>query len=130
MSDTLKLIGEFFEDASRLSDWQKIEQSNWQWQYDTHELAFDIYQHEGDFWKLYRARWVPEGGTEYVHDFGGQACRMMLVEYHTKARSPHSRRLMQPCDLEWVRINEYDDSIHRIVKAGRRTRSQIDRSEQ
>ena len=131
MNDTLKwrLKGELFEDGSRLSDWQKIQQSDWQWQYDTHELAFDIYEHDGDYWKLYRARWVPEGGTEYVNDFGGQACRMMLVEYQTTARSPHSNRLMQPCDLEWVRTYEYDDSIHRIVKAGRCTRSQIARSE-
>ncbi len=131
MNNTLqwRVKGELFEDGSRLSDWQKIEQSNWQWQYDTHELAFDIYEHEGDYWKLYRARSVPEGGTEYVNDFGGQACRMMLVEYHAKARSPHSRRLMHPCDLEWVRTYEYDDSIHRIVKAGRSTRSQIERSE-
>ena len=131
MSDTLhwRVKGELFADGSRLSDWQKIEQSDWQWQYNTHELAFDIYEHDGDYWKLYRARWVPEGGTEYVNDFGGQACRMMLVEYQTTARSPHSNRLMQPCDLEWVRTYEYDDSIHRIVKAGRCTRSQIARSE-
>ncbi len=131
MSETLKwrLKGELFEDGSRLSDWQKIQQSDWQWQYDTHELAFDIYEHDGNYWKLYRARWVPEGGTEYVHDFGGQACRVTLVEYHTKARSPHSHRLMHPCDLEWVRTYECDDSIHRIVKAGRCTRSQMARSE-
>ena len=59
MSETLKwrLKGELFEDGSRLSDWQKIQQSDWQWQYDTHELAFDIYEHDGDYRKLYRARW-------------------------------------------------------------------------
>ena len=47
MSDTLKwrVRSELFEDGSQLSDWQKIEQSAWQWQYDTHELAFDIYEH-------------------------------------------------------------------------------------
>ncbi len=131
MSDTLhwRVKGELFADGSRLSDWQKIEQSDWQWQYDTHELAFDIYEHDGDYWKLYRARWIPECSTEYVNDFGGQACRMMLVEYQTTARSPHSNRLMQRCDLEWVRTYEYDDSIHRIVKAGRCKRSQIARSE-
>ena len=46
MSNTLKwrLKGELFEDGSQLSNWQKIEQSAWQWQYDTHELAFDIYE--------------------------------------------------------------------------------------
>ena len=87
MSETLKwrLKGELFEDGSRLPDWQKIQQSDWQWQYDTHELAFDIYEHDGNYWKLYRARWVPEGLTEYVRDFGGQACRMTLVEYRTKS---------------------------------------------
>ena len=125
MSDTLKwrLKGELFEDGSQLSDWRKVEQSDWQWQYDTHELAFDIYEHDGDYWKLYRVRWVPEGTTEYVHDFGGQACRMVLVEYQTTARSPHSHRLMQPCDLEWVRTYEYDESIHRLIKAGLRSKS-------
>ena len=126
MTDTLKwrIKCEVFEDGSRLSDWQKIEQSEWQWQYDEHELAFDIYEYDGDYWKLYRARWVPEGATEYVHDYGGQACRMTLVEYITKARSPHSKKLMQPGDIEWVRTYEYDRSIHRIVKAGKRTPSQ------
>ena len=121
MSDTLKwrLKGEQFEDGSRLSDWHKIEQSAWQWQYDTHELAFDIYEHDGDYWKLYRARWVPKGTSEYVYDFGGQACRMMLVEYQKKAASPHSRRLMQSGDLEWVRTYEVDTAIHRVLKAGR-----------
>ncbi len=130
MNDTLKwrLKGELFEDGSQLSDWQKIEQSAWQWQYDTHELAFDIYEHDGDYWKLYRARWVPEGTTEYVYDFGGQACRMMLVEYQTKTRSPHSNKLMQPGDLEWVRTYEYDELIHRIVKAGLRKNSESQHS--
>ena len=86
MRDTLKwrLTGELFEDGSQLSDWQKIEQSHWQWQYDTYELAFDIYEHDGEF---------------------------------------------QPRDLEWVRTYEYDDSIHRIVKAGEHTPSQSARSE-
>ncbi len=125
MSDTLKwrLKVELFEDGSQLSDWQKIEQSAWRWQYDTHELAFDIYEHDGDYWKLYRARWVPKGATEYAHDFGGQACRMVLVEYQKKARSPHSNRLMQPGDLEWVRTYEYDESIHRLIKARLRRNS-------
>ena len=125
MSDTLKwrLKGELFEDGSQLSDWQKIEQSDWQWQYDTHELTFDIYEHDGDYWKLYRARWVPEGTTEYVYDFGGQACRMVLVKYQTTARSPHSHRLMQAGEFEWVRTYEYDESIHRLIKAGLNSKS-------
>ncbi len=120
MSDTLKwrVRGELFEDASQLSDWQKIEQSAWQWQYDTHELTFDIYEHDGDYWKLYRARWLLEGATEYAYDFGGQACRMVLVEYQTTVRSPHSHKLMQVGDFEWVRIYEYDESIHELIKAG------------
>ena len=125
MSDTLKwrLKGELFEDGSQLSDWQKIEQSAWQWQYDTHELTFDIYEHDGDYWKLYRARRVPEGATEYVYDFGGQACRMVLVKYQTTARSPHSRRLMQAGEFEWVRTYEYDESIHGLIKAGLNSKS-------
>ncbi len=125
MSDTLKwrVRGELFEDGSQLSDWQKIEQSDWQWQYDTHELAFDIYEHDGDYWKLYRARRVPEGTTEYVYDFGGQACRMVLVKYQTTARSPHSRRLMQAGEFEWVRTYEYDESIHQLIKAGLNSKS-------
>ncbi len=125
MSDTLKwrLKGELFEDGSQLSNWRKIEQSDWQWQYDTHELTFDIYEHDGDYWKLYRARWVPEGTTEYVYDFGGQACRMVLVKYQTTARSPHSHRLMQAGEFEWVRTYEYDESIHRLIKAGLNSKS-------
>ena len=121
MRSTLRwtVPGEVFEDGSRLAEWIKIESHPWQWQYDAHELAFDIYEHDGQYWKLYRARWVPEGTTEYVYDYGGQACRMMLVEYTTKARSPHSKKPMQPGDLEWVRTYEYDGSIHRTVKGAR-----------
>ncbi len=49
MSDTLrwKIPGEIFEDGTKLTDWTKIESSSWQWQYDTHELAFDIYETRG-----------------------------------------------------------------------------------
>ena len=50
-----KIPGETFEDGSRLADWKKIASFPWQWQYDTHELAFDIYEHNGGYWKLYRA---------------------------------------------------------------------------
>ena len=120
MNDTLQwsIRGEKFENGSRLKDWVKIEESGvWHWQYDAHELTFHIYEHDGQYWKLYLARWVPEGETEYKYDFGGQACRMTLVEYKTRARSPHSKRLMQVSDLEWVRAYEVDGKIHRVVKA-------------
>lgn len=121
MTDTLgwKVKGESFEDGSLLSDWRKIEQSDWHWQYDTHELSFEIYEHNDQYWKLYRARFVPPDADEYRYDFGGQACRMTLVEYTARGRSPHSNRLMQPGDLEWVRTYEVNRSIHRILKAGR-----------
>lgn len=121
MTDTLKwrVTGEIFEDDSRLSDWTKIEQSDWHWQYDTHELSFEIHEHDGQYWKLYRARFVPDGADDYVYDYGGQACRMTLVEYTRRAGSPHSRRLMQSGDLEWVRTYEVDHDIHRVMKAGR-----------
>lgn len=123
MPDTLQWVtrGESFEDGSRLRDWVKIDASGeWHWQYDTHELSFEIYEHDGQYWKLYRARFVPEGATEYAYDFGGQACRMAFVEYRSQARSPHSSRLMRIGDREWVRTYEVDETIHTIVKAGRR----------
>ncbi len=121
MSDTLKwrVRGELFEDGSRLANWCKLEESPWQWQYDTHELSFAIYEHDGQYWKLYRARWVLEGATEYVYGYGGQACRMAKVEYKSRAHSSHSKRLMEAGDLEWVRTYEVDEDIHRVVKAGR-----------
>ena len=122
MRDTLQwtVRGKSFEDGSRLDDWIKIEESDeWHWQYDTHELTFDIYEHDGQFWKLYRARYVLDGDSEYTHDFGGQACRMALVEYEARTRSPHSGKLMQPRDREWVRTYEVDEEVHKIIKAGR-----------
>ncbi len=66
---------------------------------------------------------MPEGTTKYVYDFGGQACRMVLVEYQTTARSPHSHKLMQAGDFEWVRTYEYDESIHQLIKADLRSES-------
>ncbi len=121
MTDTLQwqVHGEAFEDGSRLADWTKIETGPWHWQYDSHELSFGIYEHDGQYWKLYHARWVPQGGAEYDYGFGGQACRIVLVEYSSRARSPHSARLMQSGDLEWVRTYEVDEAIHRVIKAGR-----------
>lgn len=118
--DTLRwtIPGEEFEDGSKLENWRRIETSPWHWQYDSHELSFGIYEHDGQYWKLYRARQVTLTGTEYEYDFGGQACRMTLVEYTVLSRSPHSSRLMQKGDLEWVRTYEVDETRHRIVKAG------------
>ncbi len=49
-----KIPGETFEDGSRLADWKKIASFPWQWQYDTHELAFDIYEHDGGRWCMNR----------------------------------------------------------------------------
>ena len=122
MKDTLgwAVRGDAFEDGSKLRDWVKIDEGGvWHWQYDTHELTFDIYEHDGHYWKLYRARFVPEGGQDYAYGFGGQACRMALVEYKARARSPHSAKLMQNGDREWVRTYEVNEAIHTIVKAGR-----------
>lgn len=121
MTDTLGWVvhGERFEDGSHLRDWRRIAESGiWHWQYDTHELTFDIYAHDGQYWKLYRARAVPPCGTDYVYSFGGQACRVALVEYTSRARSPHSARLMRAGDREWVRTYEVDDEIHKVVEAG------------
>jgi len=35
----------------------------------------------------YRSRWVTPGGGDHAYGFGGQACRMALVEYTTRGRS-------------------------------------------
>ena len=107
--------GETFEDGSHLSDWKKIASFPWQWQYDTHELAFDIYEHDGGYWKLYRARTAAPGADRYEESFGGQACRMTLVAYRRRAGSPHSRRLLEAGELEWVRVEEVDPSLHEPV---------------
>ena len=122
MNDTLqwKVLGETFEDGSHLKDWAKVEESGvWHWQYDTHELTFDIYRHDDQYWKLYRMRIVRQGATGYSYHFGGQACRMVLVQYTGPARSPHSNRLMREGDREWVRTYEFDRSIHLVIEAGR-----------
>ncbi|MGI9384772.1 MAG: hypothetical protein ACR2PO_16595 [Methyloligellaceae bacterium] len=122
MTDTLQwaVRGETFDDGSRLADWNRLETSGeWHWQYDTHELTFDIYEHDGQFWKLYRIRFVPEGADDYVEAFGGQACRMALVAYTRRARSPHSARLFDAGEREWVRTYEVDTTIHELVRTGR-----------
>ena len=120
MKNTLKwrVIGQNFEDGSKLKDWKKIESNPWYLQIESfYEATFDIYEHDGQYWKLYRSRWVPENTTGYVYRYGGQACRMTLVEYKTKTRSPHSGLLFEAGELEWVRVYEVDKNIHRIVKA-------------
>ena len=122
MTDTLQwaVRGETFEDGSKLRDWEKIVESGvWHWQYDTHELTFDIYEHDGQYWKLYRARYAADSDTGYAYDYGGQACRMVLVNYVLRAQSPHSNMPKAPGDIEWVRTYEVDEHIHRVVKAGR-----------
>lgn len=122
MADTLQwaVYGETFEDGSKIGDWEKIVEGGvWHWQYDTHEMTFDIYEHDGQFWKLYRARYATESDSGYAYRYGGQACRVVLVNYIRRARSPHSQMLKQPGDIEWVRTYEVDERIHRVVKAGR-----------
>ena len=123
MTDTLqwRVRGVSFEDGSTLAeDWRKVHESGtWHWQYDTHELTFDIYEHDGQYWKLYRVRFVPEGAGDYAYGFGGQACRMALVRYRRRAKSPHSNRLMAAGAEEWVRTYEVDEALHEVLRAGR-----------
>ncbi len=86
MSDTLrwKIPGETFEDGTKLTDWKKIESSPWHWQYDTHELAFDIYEHAGQYWKLYHSRWCA----------WAYAVRLETLRPMTKLPEPNSKRHM------------------------------------
>lgn len=121
MRNTLQWMirGESFSDGSLLADWREIYISpDWHWQYDTHELSFSIYEHDGQFWKLYRARFVNSGQDKYTYDFGGQACRMALVEYRHRAKSPHSSRLVSAGDQEWIRTYEFDSDIHNPIRTG------------
>ena len=123
MNDTLPwaVKGSTFVDGSRYSDWVKIYQSpQWHWQYDTHELCFAIYQYDGQYWKLYHARFVDRGGDSYRYDYGGQACRMVLVEYSVRGRSPHSAQLKERGEREWIRTYEYDPGMHSVVTASER----------
>jgi len=123
MSDVLSwaIEGESFEDGSLLSDWVGIYQSpDWHWQYDTHELTFSIYAHDGQYWKLYHVRYVEPGDDHYTCDYGGIACRMVLVEYLARAGSPHSSMLKRKGEEEWVRTYEYDPRIHKVLKTGER----------
>ena len=121
MRDTLgwKVQGKSFADGSQLSDWQEVFVSNqWHWQYDSHELSFVIYQYDGQFWKLYHARYVQPGETEFSYGFGGQACRMVEVEYTEDAKSPHSNMPKRKGETEWVRTYEYRASWHKVVRQG------------
>lgn len=110
-----RIKGSVFEDGSSLKDWKKIEGSPWNWQYDDHELTFEIYESRGRYWKLYRARRVPIGAKEYDYHYGGQACRVVKVSYKTRTRSPHSGTLKDQGDIEWVRVEEVDEDIHDIL---------------
>lgn len=123
MNDKLPwaIEGKTFTDGSRLSDWETIYQSqDWHWQYDTHELTFVIYTHDGQYWKLYHVRYVEPGDKEYTYDYGGQACRVVLVKYLAQSRSPHSSALKKKGEEEWIRTDEYDSKIHIVLKAGER----------
>ncbi|NET35163.1 MAG: hypothetical protein F6K19_24570 [Cyanothece sp. SIO1E1] len=114
-----RIFGQEFEDGSQLTDWEKVESSAWHPQIDRgYQMTFAIYEHDGQFWKLYQGRWAVEGTTEYLYRYGGQACRMTQVAYKTKARSPHSGLLKEAGDLEWVRVYEVDEQIHTILQAG------------
>ena len=119
MTDTLQwdVPGVSFADGSRLAtDWRKVAESGeWHWQYDTHELTFEIYSHAGNYWKLYRARYVPDGQDRWEYGYGGQACRVALVRYLRRAKSPHSAVLKQKGEEEWVRTYEVDPSIHQRI---------------
>ena len=113
--------GQTFVDGSALTDWVKVYQyPDWHWQYDNHELSFAIYQHDGQYWKLYQARFAQQGLDHYSYDYGGLACRMVLVDYRVQARSPHSSILINKGEEEWIRTYEYDPAIHRVLIAGER----------
>jgi hypothetical protein len=113
--------GETFEDGSRLADWLKVYQSSdWHWQYDTHEMTFAIYEHDGQYWKLYHARHVSLGENKFTYGFGGVACRAVEVAYLDTTRSPHSSMLKQKGELEWIRTYEFNPAIHKVIRSGER----------
>jgi hypothetical protein len=123
MKNTLAwaILGETFQDGSYYANWSNntIYTSNeWHWQYDNHELSFSIYLHDNQYWKLYHSRYVQDGETTYSYGFGGQACRMVEIEYITTAKSPHSNMLKIAGDKEWIRTYEYNTKIHKIINAG------------
>ena len=123
MRDTLgwAVQGKSFADGSTLQDWQQIYMSDqWHWQYDTHELSFAIYHYDGQYWKLYHARYVNPGDTGFSYGFGGQACRMVEVEYLIDAKSPHSNMPKAAGDKEWIRTYEYRSKLHKVITEGER----------
>ena len=109
---------EVFVDRSRVADWRKVESFPWIPQYEGYELTFDIYEHDGQFWKLYRARWKASGAANYRYSYGGQACRMAEVRYSKEAVSPHSHEQKQAGEVEWVRVEEVDSAIHEVIRRG------------
>jgi len=122
MQDTMQwsVNGKSFEDGSDFdTDWKLIyESGEWHWQYDTHDLTFKIYEHDGEFWKLYHVRYVSDGDNKYSFGFGGQACRMTKVRYLKCTKSPHSSRLMDKGEEEWVRTYEVNSAIHSVLLTG------------
>ena len=111
-----KIRGVVFEDGSSLEDWNRIYQSPWHWQYDDHELSFEIFEYLGAYWKLYKYRRVPKKRAEYEYGYGGQACRVAEVSYNSTSRSPHSGTLKQVNDKEWVRVEEVDENMHTLLR--------------
>lgn len=109
---------EVFLDGSKIQDWRKIESYPWTAQNQGHDLSFDIYEHDGQFWKLYRARAKTADGRRGSCFYGGQACRMAEVRYTTEAVSPHSFQQKRKGEVEWVRVEEVDAAIHEILRRG------------
>lgn len=68
MSNTLRwrIPNQQFEDGSKIADWKKNDGNPWHLQIERdYEMTFDIYEHDGQIWKLYQGCWVIEGTTEY-----------------------------------------------------------------
>ena len=121
MRDTLGWLesGTRFRDGSTIDDWELIHQDDtWHWQYDTHEMTFGIYRHDGQYWKLYKVRFVTPGATQYSYAFGGQACRMVQVKYTCRARSTHSNTLMDEGQTQWIRTYEFDPNTMQVIRYG------------
>lgn len=121
MSDTLAWIetGVRFRDGSLLDDWEEIyRDETWHWQYDTHALSYSIYKHDGQFWKLYRVRYARPGDKGYVYSYGGQACRMVQVEFTENAVSGHDNCVMGKGAQQWIRTYEFDSRVMKPLTVG------------